>query len=63
MFTPLKIVEEPMPRASADAEDSLIELCLPGLRRLIVRRGFDRQLLLDLLDLLDGRGAVPEARS
>jgi hypothetical protein len=31
-----------------------VELALAGGRRLIVRRGFDRELLLDLLDALEG---------
>ena len=36
--------------------DKAIELCLCGGRRLIVvRRGFDRQLLLDLIDVLESR--------
>jgi hypothetical protein len=63
MFKPVKIVQEPVPRSPVDAGDSSIELRLPGRRRLLVRRGFDRRLLLDLLDVLDGRVIGPEARS
>ena len=32
-----------------------LELSLPGGLRVVVRRGFDRRLLLDLVDLLGDR--------
>jgi transposase-like protein len=71
MFKSVKIVQEAVPHSSADAGDSsielpaarFVELRLPGRRRLIVRRGFDRRLLLDLLDALDGRVIAPRAGS
>jgi hypothetical protein len=31
-----------------------IEICLPGERRLLVRRGFDHDLLIDLIRTLEG---------
>jgi|SRR5271170_1373895 len=39
--------------AAVDIPDSGIALCLSRGRRLLLRRGFDRRLLLDLLELLD----------
>ena len=58
-FKPVKVVsgrvdnslgsgEEPVPRGLAG-----IELCLRGRRHLIVRRGFDRQLLLELVQAME----------
>ena len=41
--------------AASFVETSFIELRLSGDRRLILRRGFDRQLLLDLVDTLESR--------
>jgi hypothetical protein len=35
------------------AAGGAIELCLPGDRRLLVRRGFDRGLLADLIEALE----------
>lgn len=35
--------------------DASLELCLPGGLRVMVRRGFDRGLLLELVDALEGR--------
>ena len=65
VFKPVKLAGEPKarrPRAADDDRhadgthaDGGIEVCLSGRRRLIVRRGFDRQLLLDLLDALETR--------
>lgn len=40
--------------ASSGGTHRSIELCLRGGRRLRLRRGFDRQLLLDLLGVLEG---------
>jgi hypothetical protein len=62
MFKSVKVIEEPVVHSSADAGESSIELRLPGRRRLIVRRGFDRRLLLDLLDVLGVGVTAPEAR-
>jgi hypothetical protein len=42
---------------------SFIELCLAGGRHLMVRRGFDRQLLLEVIDALEHRPPTTEARS
>lgn len=42
------------PGADAVGESSEIELRLPGPRRIVVRRGFDRQTLLDLVEALEG---------
>ena len=44
--------------AAVDAPDSGIEQCLPSGRRLLVRRGFDRRLLLEVLETLDDRLAT-----
>jgi hypothetical protein len=38
----------------AGGESSEIELRLPGQRRIVVRRGFDRRTLLDLVSTLEG---------
>ena len=62
MFKPVKIVSAAV-CSSGERSDSaielpaasFIELCLPGERRLIMRRGFDRQLLLDVIDALEGK--------
>lgn len=59
-FKPVKVVSETLePRA--EQPDSAIELCLCGgrcgggshQRRVIVRRGFDRQALIDLVQALE----------
>ena len=47
-FKPVKIAPEP-----AHGGDAAIELYLPGARRLVVRRGFDRQLLVDVIHALE----------
>jgi hypothetical protein len=39
--------------ASELAETTCLELCLPSQRRLIVRRGFDRQLLAEVIGVLE----------
>jgi hypothetical protein len=44
-------------RADADAAEgtaSAIEVCCRGGRRLLLRRGFDRALLIDAIDVLEG---------
>jgi transposase-like protein len=41
--------------ASSGQTHRSIELCLRGGRRLRLRRGFDRQVLLDLLGVLEGK--------
>jgi hypothetical protein len=64
VFKPVKIAATPTPprrRGGDDGDDGddggegAIELYLPGAgaRRLIVRRGFDRQLLADVIDALE----------
>ena len=71
MFKPVKLLTESKRRSADDAEPvaiespgvSFIELCLPGERRLIVRRGFDRGLLLDLLDALEPKSSRLESWS
>jgi hypothetical protein len=40
-----------------------IELCLPGDRRLLVRPGFDRDLLLELVHTLEGEPSRLEGMS
>jgi transposase-like protein len=58
-FAEVKIAPEPAGKTSG------IELRLPGRRCVVVRAGFDRQTLQDLLDVLaegGGGGACREAR-
>jgi hypothetical protein len=43
-------VEVTSPRAGSDGT---IEICLPGERRLLARRGFDRALLIQLIRTLE----------
>jgi len=43
-------VEVTPPRAGAHGT---IEICLPGERRLLARRGFDRELLIELIRTLE----------
>ena len=62
MFKPVKIVSSSI-RSASEKSDSAIELCLPGGGHLMVRRGFDRQLLLDVIDALEHRPSTMEARS
>jgi transposase-like protein len=50
-FVEAKVAEEPAPPAPSAA----IELRLGGGRRLRVRRGFDRDLLVQVLAVLEGR--------
>lgn len=50
-FTSVKVVSDK--RGAEEESDSAIELCLPGGRRLFVRRGFDRQLLLELVQVME----------
>ncbi len=60
-FAEVKLSAEPVSVVAAG-----IELRLPGGRRVLVRPGFDRQTLLDLLDLLEARssgGVVREAQA
>jgi hypothetical protein len=70
MFKPVKIIASAVRSSGGQADctielptASTVELCLRGERRLIVRRGFDRQLLLDVIDALEPRPAALEARS
>ena len=46
----------------ATAEAGGIELRLSGRRCVVVRPGFDRRTLLDLLDALESSSSVPAAR-
>jgi hypothetical protein len=50
-FKPVKLVSNG-PGACARS-DGAIELCLSGGHRLLVRRGFDRQLLVDLVQTME----------
>jgi transposase-like protein len=70
VFKPVTVAAEPRRRrrddgvansASEVVDAACVELCLPGQRRLIVRRGFDRQLLLDVIDALQGERSAPES--
>lgn len=61
MFKPVKVVSDG--RGAGEPSDSAIELSLPGGCHLIVRRGFDRQLLLDVIDALGPRRCELERRS
>jgi hypothetical protein len=61
IFKRVKVVSEG--GRADERSDSVIELCLPGGRHLIVRRGFDRQLLLDVIDALEHGPSTMEARS
>jgi hypothetical protein len=55
MFKPVRIAATPAsPRRGGDnSSEGGIELHLAGERRVMVRRGFDRQLLLDLITALE----------
>ncbi|WP_428937503.1 IS66 family insertion sequence element accessory protein TnpA [Fontivita pretiosa] len=61
VFKPVKLVGEPKRSRPADDDeddvdaDGAIEVCLAGQRRLIVRRGFDRELFLELIEALESR--------
>jgi transposase-like protein len=46
--------------ASAGPEDAALELRLPGDRSLVVRRGFDRDLLIELVRALEGMPSMLE---
>jgi transposase-like protein len=48
--TPAFVEVKPANASAAGA----IEICLPGDRRLLVRRGFDRELLIELVRALEG---------
>ena len=50
-FVEVKVVPEDRPATPSDG----IELRLPGRRRIVVCRGFDRQTLVDLLQVLEHR--------
>ena len=50
----------PCEDALQPAGASFIELCLRGGRRLIVRRGFDRQLLAQLVQMMEGEPSTLE---
>jgi hypothetical protein len=39
---------------AAEGNSSAIELCLGGDRRLLVRRGVDRELLIEMIGILEG---------
>jgi hypothetical protein len=73
LFKSVKIVrggQSPVRSAGKQADSaielpavSFVELCLPGERRLMVRRGFDRELLLELIDALEGKPSALQRRS
>ena len=63
VFTPVKVVGGSKLHSASEGGDAAIELRLPGRRRLMVRRGFDRQLLLDLLGALEAKPSMPESRT
>ena len=58
-FKAVKVAEPAPPaalrRRAGDhgGAEGAIELCLPGQRRLLVHRGFDRQLLLEVIGALE----------
>jgi hypothetical protein len=54
-FKPVKVVSGPAgcAREVEKQAGSAIELCLRGGRQLIVRRGFDRQLLAELVEAME----------
>lgn len=62
MFKPVKIVASAACSVRGQS-DSVIELRLPGGRHLMVRRGFDRQLLLEVVDALESNSATMERHS
>lgn len=73
-FKPVTVVADAGRRRREDRDDaatgaielpaaSFIELCLRGERRLIVRPGFDRQLLHDVLRALEGEPSRLESLS
>ena len=54
VFKPVKVAATPAPsRRGGDGGEGAIELHLAAQRRLIVRRGFDRQLLADVIYALE----------
>ena len=56
VFKPVKVVTRPTPARRGggdDAGDGAIELHMAGARLLIVRRGFDRRLLVDVVRALE----------
>ena len=61
-FVEVKVPAEPSPRPSARQEAGGIELRLPGRRRVLVRPGFDRRTLLDLLAVLEAFASSVETR-
>jgi transposase-like protein len=54
-ITPASSMMVPADADSASPVVSSVELLLPGDRRLLLRRGFDPQLLLDLIDVLESQ--------
>jgi hypothetical protein len=54
-FAAVKVGREPTRSVGDDQASSFITLCLARGRSLRLARGFDRQLLLDLLELLEAQ--------
>jgi len=62
-FAAVKVARaKPKSPITDSPRDGSIELCLSGDRRLVLRSGFDRQLLLDLLVALESKSSGPESR-
>jgi hypothetical protein len=53
VFKPVTIAATPTPARDDDGGEGAIELHLPGGCLLMVRRGFDRQLLVDVIHALE----------
>jgi hypothetical protein len=65
-FKPVKVVPETLGPSTEQSEPSdlpAIELRLRDGHHLMVRRGFDRQLLLEVIEALEHRLCTMEARS
>ena len=55
-FHPVQVVEEGHPtRAVGSGESGALELIVSGSRRIVVRRGFDPEVLRELLRVLESR--------
>ena len=59
IFKPVKLVSKA--QAGGMDSDGAIELCLRGGRHLMVRRGFDHQLLAELVQAMEGLPSTMES--